>query len=103
MKKDVDIDERAQKELNNLDKDVQYDFVALLGILRDKGRLEFPDAKKIAKNLFEMRVRKNGVFRGLYAYVEEESIVVLHFFQKKSQKTPLVVIKIAKQRLQYYI
>ena len=43
---------------------------------------------KVTKELFEIRVTRGGIYRGFYAYLRGRYIVILHFFQKKTQKTP---------------
>lgn len=102
MKKEVFYDKNALKELKKFSDAVQKEFQAYIAILAEEGRLEFPEAKKISKNLFEIRVIHKGLYRGLYAYVKKDYIILLHFFQKKTKKTPLKNIKLAQQRLKRY-
>ena len=102
MKKLIAVDPRAEKELNKFDQKVRLDFDSLIKILGNEGKLSIPEGKKIGKKLFEIRVKVNGIYRGIYAYVGKEGIVILHFFQKKSQKTPIKSIKIAERRLKEY-
>lgn len=102
MEKIIKIDYRAEKELNDFSEDVYYKFEGLIKILRIDGRIGQPDGKKIGTNLFEIRVKINGEYRGLYAYIKLNRIVILCFFRKKTQKTPLKLIKLAKNRLKEY-
>ena len=102
MKKEVFYDKSALKELRAFKEEVQEEFVAYIKTLRQEGKLEFPEARKVAKNLFEIRVMHEGSYRGFYAYAMKDSIVLLHFFQKKTQKTPLKNLKVAQQRLKQY-
>jgi phage-related protein len=102
MKKEVFYDKNALKELREFSDEVQKEFQAYIAILAEEGKLEFPEARKISKNLFEIRVFHEGTYRGVYAYIKKEYIILLHFFQKKTQKTPLKNIKIAQQRLRRY-
>lgn len=102
MKKEILYDKNALKELLKFDKPVQQEFFALLEVLETEGQLEIPEAKKITKNLFEIRIQYSGQYRGLYAYIKNNKIVILHCFKKKTQRIPLKDIKIAKQRLQQY-
>ena len=102
MKKVVTIDRRAEKELVRFPIEVQKEFKSLIYTLKNEGRLSLPDGKKIGNNLFEIRIRVNGVYRGLYAYISSDGIMVLHFFQKKSQKTPIKSLKIARKRFKEY-
>ncbi len=49
----------------------------------------------------EMRISLDGnAYRTLYIAKFDESIYVLHAFQKKSRKTPVKEIEIARRRLQ---
>lgn len=102
MKKTVKIDERALKELKNFDLLIQKDFLGLIRKLENTGKLNMPEAKKVSSNVFEMRIQSSGAFRGFYAYVQINYIIVLHFFRKKSQKTPIWDFKLAKRRLKIY-
>ena len=51
MEKKIVIDENAWKELKKLSLEVQDEFQAFLGTLREEGRLGPPEAKKIHKRL----------------------------------------------------
>ena len=102
MRKVIHYDERAIKELKEFSKEVQKDFVAVIEVLEREGRIIPPEAKKISKNLFEVRVLRGGSYRGFYAYARYEYVVILHFFQKKSQKTPIKNIKVAERRFRDY-
>lgn len=54
----------------------------------------------MGEGLFELRARgKEGVARAFYCYVKGQRVIVLHAFVKKTQKTPLRELKIAKKRL----
>lgn len=103
-KKNVYYDERALKELKNCREDVQLEFRALILKLKEDGQLKEPEAKKMAgyKNLYELRVRLGGQFRGLYAYLKTDIIMILSIFQKKTQKTPQKEIDKALKRLKDY-
>lgn len=102
MGKEVFYDKNALKELCAFNAGVQREFQAYIGILASEGKLESPEAKKVAKKLFEIRVTQNGIYRGFYAYLKGTYIVILHFFQKKTQKTPLKNLTLARQRLKKY-
>mgnify|MGYP001605069865 CR=1 FL=1 len=102
MGKEIFYDKNALKELRELNSEVQKEFQAYIEILALEGKLEFPEARKLAKNLFEIRVVYEGAYRGFYAYAKKDYIVLLHFFEKKTQKTPLKNLKLAQQRLKQY-
>ncbi len=102
MKKIVRFDRRAKKELFKFDLNVQKEFISIVRKLEIDGKLNFPEAKKIGNNLFEIRIKLNGAYRGFYGYIEGSNIVILHFFRKKSQKAPIRNLKLALRRLKQY-
>ena len=102
MGKFLYIDRRAEAELMHFSEAVETDFRALFTLLEERGALDFPEARKITPDLFELRVRLEGSYRGFYAYLDADAIVVLHCYQKKTQKAPARNLKTAQQRLQRY-
>lgn len=104
MKQTVLIDKRAHKELSKFSRPVQLKFQALFEILEETGKLEEPFAKKIVSTLglFEIRVKYQGQWRAIYAYVEKKTIIILSAFGKKTQKTPGAELEKAKSRIQEY-
>lgn len=103
VKKQVVIDPNAVKELRSFTASVQARFAAIFAILAAEGLLKEPFAKKLAHDLFELRVRHNGQWRALYAYIDKQTIVILCAFNKKTQKTPAKEIHTAELRLRRYI
>ena len=101
MKK-ILIDERAQKELSKFSLKVQEAFGKRFTVLSEEGKLDFPEARKLTKDLFEVRIKVGGAYRGIYFYGSDDYIVILHCFQKKSQKTPPNSVKLAERRLKDY-
>jgi len=100
--KSIYYDAKAKAELKEMPLPVQKAFVSLIENLKLTGRLALPDAKKLDKNLYEIRVKFQGEFRSFYAYVGKDFIVILHFFHKKTPKTPPKNLKTAKRRLKQY-
>ena len=72
--------------------------------LKKIGRLEEPFGKKLSgmAHVFEMRVKHEGQWRALYAYLYKNSIVVLSAFAKKTQKTPRVELERVRKKLLGY-
>ena len=103
MKKIVQIDKHAEKEVSKFPRTVQIKFRALINILVDSGKLEPPEGKKLSKGLFEMRVRHKDTYRSIYAYLEYNLIIILSAFIKKAQKTPLKELQKAEKRLKQYL
>lgn len=101
MKKIIIVDKRSAKEINNFPREVQLKFRAMFIVLGNEGRLEEPDGKKLvgAAGLFEIRIKHQGQWRAIYAYVQDDNIIILSAFAKKTQKTPTSELDKAKKRL----
>ena len=81
--KEIYIDKNARKELLTLPKEVQMDFEQLIKELSIFGFLIYPDGKKLSNyDLFEIRVRRRNIYRCIYAYLEDD-IILLSFLRKK--------------------
>ena len=74
----------------------------LFEILSQNGKLEMPFAKKIDKNIYEIRINNKGQWRAIYAYVFKNQIIILSAFRKKTQKTPKKELTKALKRLKKY-
>lgn len=62
-----------------------------------------PFSKVLGQGLFEIRVRsKNDIVRIIYIFAKGRQIVLLHGFVKKTEKTPLKELEIAKERVKKY-
>lgn len=77
--------------------EVQAEYVKIVEILEAEGRLIEPFGKKIDRDLFEIRMRRGKQVRVLYFYFEEDMVVGVHGFVKKTQKTPPNEIKQARR------
>ncbi len=102
MRKNIFLDRNAEKELREFGEEVQLEFEAYFKILELEGKLELPHAKKVTKDLFEIRIKLKGEYRGFYAYIGKLDIVILHFFRKKTQKTPIKDLELAQRRFRQY-
>ena len=99
-KKKVIICEGADEEFFKLPLKVSKKFKVIIYLLEKDGYLREPEGKKIENSgLFEIRVRIQGQWRGLYAYFHSDIIIILRIFKKKTQKTPKKEIEIALNRL----
>jgi putative addiction module killer protein len=74
---------------------------AFLRTLEEQGRkLREPHVKSLGNGLMELRVPiGHGQYRVFYFFAGAEVIVLLHAFQKKSQKAPLKELELAHKRL----
>jgi len=104
MKKIVVVDSRSDKELKKFPHVVQLKFYAIFRVLEAEGKLEEPSGKKLvgATGLFEIRIKYKGQWRAIYAYLQNDKIIILSAFAKKTQKTPTLELDKAKKRLFEY-
>ncbi len=62
--------------------------------------LGLPYTRAMGEGLFEIRARgTEGIGRAFFCTLIGQRIVILHGFIKKSQKTPLADLRIARKRL----
>ncbi len=67
-------------------------------VQRGKEPLDWKPMQDIASGVKEFRFRdRDGIYRVIYVAKFAEAVYVLHAFQKKTQKTSLPDIEIAKQ------
>lgn len=71
----------------------QAEYLATVDRLEIDGFLIEPFAKKISRNLFEIRIRRGRQVRVFYCYYEGDLVIGVHAFVKKTQKTPQREIK----------
>ena len=58
-----------------------------------------PYAKHLDGKFWELRVKgKDGIARAIYVAARGRRVVILHAFQKKTQKTPASALRLAKNR-----
>jgi len=94
MKKQIRFTNQALKFLNRLPATVQDEFAADFAMLKENGRLEMPNGRKLDHGLFEVRVALGGsAYRTMYCYSTGVEIWMLCGFQKKTQETPLQEIR----------
>lgn len=90
----------VEEFINSLDVKMQVKLIGLLELLEEKGnQLREPYSKPIDDGIFEIRceVGKN-ITRVLYFFYYEGKIILTNGSVKKTQKTPLEEIKLAKKR-----
>ena len=62
--------------------------------------LGMPHTRAMGRGLFELRLRASeGISRVFYGVVSGQRIVMLHVFIKKTQKTPVRELEIARKRM----
>ncbi len=61
--------------------------------------LGMPLVRKLEKDLWDVRIRlRQGIARVLFT-IEDDTMILLHGFIKKSQRIPLPDLRVARQRL----
>lgn len=80
-----------------LPEESQAEYEAVVERLETDGCLIEPFAKKLEKDLFEIRLRRGRQIRVFYFYYENNYIFGVHAFIKKTQKTPKQEIKKAQK------
>lgn len=92
------------KQKSDYDKNSRINFnkiVAYLDLLQELGtRMGEPFTKHLSGNIWELRPIRNRI---LYATFQENKYIVLHYFIKKTQKTPKKEIERAKRNLKDYL
>jgi len=102
LKKRIELDHLAAKELDLFPSEVKAKFNDLFQILSKDGKLEMPFAKKLNNNIYEIRIKHKGQWRAIYAYILTNTAIILSAFQKKTQKTPQKELDKALKRLKQY-
>ena len=70
-------------------------------LMKEHGaNLGMPYTRALGDGLFELRVKaQEGIGRAFFCYVVNKRIIILHGCIKKTQKTPLQELRLAKERL----
>lgn len=98
MKYKVIIHNEALKELNSFGKSTikklskDYEKIQYHG-------MEFIDRKHVENDIYEIRTDR---YRSLFAYKNDQVVVIAVIFIKKTQKTPEKFKNLAKMRLKDY-
>lgn len=90
---------KTKTQLLSLEKPSISKSLKLIKLLEKFGnKLGMPYSKQILHNLYELRGRGNQKVRIFYCFYQNQAIIV-HFFIKKSQKTPQKEIETALARI----
>lgn len=96
-------DKMALTEVRSYSVSVRQEIGVLLRLLQKGETLGMPQSRampQIGAGAFELRVRdRAGSYRVVYVLFERDRILVPHAFTKKTQKTPVSELKLAKTRL----
>jgi phage-related protein len=97
-------DKPVEEFLAGLDAAVRAKVVRTLELLRTQQIMPTKFWKKLSgSDLWEVRVEYAGnIYRVLAAFAKNNRVILVHAFQKKSQKTPRRDMEIALQRQKRY-
>lgn len=83
-------------------ENIQSKFSHIIELIEDVGPKEvgMPHIKALGQGLFEIRVKSDeGIARALFGMIKGQVIIILCGFIKKTQKTPLREIELARERM----
>ena len=91
----------VQDQILELPETLQARFVSLTARMIEYGpNLGLPHTDSLGDGLFELRLKgSEGIARVFYCMMTGKKIFVLHSFVKKSQKTPLKELRLARLRM----
>lgn len=95
------LDRRVVKELKSLSADVRQRFLRIAELIEKHGRsaMHEPHIKHLEGKLWEMRMTgRDGIARAVFVTAVGERVVVVHAFEKKTQKTPARALEVARLR-----
>ena len=92
---------KALEEEADLPPDMQARLGHMIDVISEGGLLRLPPgwAKSLGNKLWELRITgKDGIARAIYITTQEQRLVIVRIFVKKTQKTPPHEIALARQR-----
>lgn len=95
------LDEDVKSALDSLPLDMRAKFQRIVELIQSHGleRVREPYVKHLEGPLWEMRMKgRSGIARAVYVTAVGKRIVVVHVFEKKTQKTPRREIEMALKR-----
>ena len=101
----VDGDQPARQFLLSLNVKMRAKMASMISLLQKNGyELREPYSKSLSEGIFELRAKVGSdITRVLYFFYVDRHIVLTNGFIKKTQKTPLREIKIAKKYRRDYL
>lgn len=101
----TDGDEPVRAFLQSLDQKTQTRFEWSIEQLRVRNtQATEPLVKHIEGKIWELRRASSGnIYRVMYFFFTGRQIVLLHGFQKKTEKTPRPEIEVAEQRMADFV
>jgi len=97
------LNEELKASLDAFPPDVRASFQRIVELIQAHGleRVREPYVKHLEGPLWEMRMKgRSGIARAIYVTAVGKRVVVVHVFQKKTQKTPRREVITALKRAQ---
>lgn len=97
--------EKVQQEIMTLPAGIQARYIHYTKRMVTHGpNLGMPHSRPMGGGLFELRMKAaEGIGRVFYCTLVEQTIVMLHTFLKKTQKTPANELAVARKRMKEVI
>lgn len=95
------LDEGVKAALDAFAPDIRARFARIVALIQAHGleRVREPYVKHLEGPVWEMRMKgKDGIARAAYITASGRRVVVVHVFEKKTQKTPRREIETALRR-----
>lgn len=95
-------DKKVEESIKEWPDGLLAKFLWIADVIEKFGPAELgmPHVKAMGQGLFEIRVKANeGIGRAMFCTVKGKVVIVLNGFIKKTQKTPLNEIALAKKRM----
>ncbi len=91
----------VQKEIDRWPTGIYAKFLQIAQQIEKSGpNLGSPYTRALGDELFEIRAKgREGTGRAFFCCVIDREVIILHGFIKKTQKTPLKEIQLARKRL----
>jgi phage-related protein len=93
---------KVEKGIDNWPLGIRAKFTQIVDLIEEFGpeTIGMPHIKSLGQGLFEIRAKGvEGIGRALFCMVKGKVIIILSEFIKKSQKTPLKELSLAKKRM----
>lgn len=95
MKYEIEILNEAKEEINKLGNYYQEILEDAYETMKNEG-IEYLNINSLGNRLFEIKAEKT---RSIFKYQKGQIIIICVVFLKKSQKTPIKILKLAHKRL----
>lgn len=92
----------VDKEIESLPASLRARLLRLMEMIETFGlqQMHEPHVKHLEGKLWELRAKaRDGIARGIYVTASGRRVIILHVFEKKTQKTPVTALAMARRRM----